>query len=544
MDIPSLFMIPSAVSSGKVHSVFPNSTDADFDFNRDSDATRVNSEGLIERVGYYSAERVTNGGFDTDSNWSKDGWKIENGKAINTLASSGLNLYQGSVTSVGNTFKVVLDAVISAGGLKVLLGGGSGGYNEIGQASSTGTHTFVGVSNGTDNRILIQTLSGSTIGSVIVDNVSVKQINGDRARLNYEIEGGLVNTKPSLLLEPQSTNLITYSEDFSQSYWFKDKVTATQKSIISPTGELNTSLIQETSYTSSIPKLDIETAISLSAGTYTLSFYVKNNKGRYLGISFGSASERVRTNFDFETNTFKSLNLSGSTTGTASFTTLGDFYRISITATFPSTTASKNTIVPLATDTYPFFALQDSDDRSFYIWGAMVEQQAFSTSYIPTNGSTQTRAAETCNGAGTSSILPTQGILFTEVKVQQTGSTNGIIFISNGTTSNLLMLRYAPSHKFQVEATGGVNIIEDSARASGKYKVAIKYSSAGIELWIDGSKAKETSTATTATGINELGIGSSPYGNIVGCNVFDARVYNTKEMTNSEVDILLTKITS
>lgn len=231
MDIPSLFMIPSAVSSGKVHSVFPNSTDADFDFNRDSDATRVNSEGLIERVGYYSAERVTNGGFDTDSNWSKDGWKIENGKAINTLASSGLNLYQGSVTSVGNTFKVVLDAVISAGGLKVLLGGGSGGYNEIGQASSTGTHTFVGVSNGTDNRILIQTLSGSTIGSVIVDNVSVKQINGDRARLNYEIEGGLVNTKPSLLLEPQSTNLITYSEDFSQSYWFKDKVTATQKSI-------------------------------------------------------------------------------------------------------------------------------------------------------------------------------------------------------------------------------------------------------------------------------------------------------------------------
>ena len=43
MDIPSLFMIPSAVSSGKVHSVFPNSTDADFDFNRDSSATRVDS---------------------------------------------------------------------------------------------------------------------------------------------------------------------------------------------------------------------------------------------------------------------------------------------------------------------------------------------------------------------------------------------------------------------------------------------------------------------------------------------------------------------
>ena len=81
MDIPSLFMIPSAVSSGKVHSVFPNSTDADFDFNRDSDATRVNSEGLIERVGYYSADKITNGDFSTDTNWVKDtGWSISGGK--------------------------------------------------------------------------------------------------------------------------------------------------------------------------------------------------------------------------------------------------------------------------------------------------------------------------------------------------------------------------------------------------------------------------------------------------------------------------------
>ena len=89
MDIPSLFMIPSAVSSGKVHSVFPNSTDADFDFARSSTASRVNSDGLIETV------------------------------------ASG------------------------------------------------------------------------------------------QARLNYEIEGGLVNTKPSLLLEPQSTNSFPNSEDYT-----------------------------------------------------------------------------------------------------------------------------------------------------------------------------------------------------------------------------------------------------------------------------------------------------------------------------------------
>ena len=33
------------------------------------------------------------------------------------------------------------------------------------------------------------------------------------------------------------------------------------------------------------------------------------------------------------------------------------------------------------------------------------ESQSYATSYIPTNGSTQTRAAESSNGAGTSSIF-------------------------------------------------------------------------------------------------------------------------------------------
>ncbi len=76
MDIPSLFMIPSAVSSGKVHSVFPNSTDADFDFNRDSDATRVNSEGLIERVGYYGSEEVSNGDFSQSGTVTSTSWTL------------------------------------------------------------------------------------------------------------------------------------------------------------------------------------------------------------------------------------------------------------------------------------------------------------------------------------------------------------------------------------------------------------------------------------------------------------------------------------
>ena len=119
-------------------------------------------------------ELVTNGDFATDSAWGKGGWVIENGQASNSASGVGQNLYQQGVTSVGNPFKVVIDTVISAGSVFVMLGGGTGGYNVIGEATTSGTFTYYGVSNGTNNNILLQTGSGTTIGSVAVDNVSVK----------------------------------------------------------------------------------------------------------------------------------------------------------------------------------------------------------------------------------------------------------------------------------------------------------------------------------------------------------------------------------
>ena len=139
MDIPSLFMIPSAVSSGKVHSVFPNSTDADFDFNRDSSATRVNSQGLIETVGYFGSELVTNGSFDADSNWSKGtGWSIANGKA-SKVAGSAAELTQASVFPSGflsKTFRITFTLEVTAGSVRLRAGTNSQSY-----LNSSGTYS-------------------------------------------------------------------------------------------------------------------------------------------------------------------------------------------------------------------------------------------------------------------------------------------------------------------------------------------------------------------------------------------------------------------
>ena len=82
-----------------------------FDFTRTSSATRVNPDYLIETVSINSAnlvqngnfselgsELVTNGNFETDSNWNNsDGgndWQIVNGKLILTTTSAN-NINQG-----------------------------------------------------------------------------------------------------------------------------------------------------------------------------------------------------------------------------------------------------------------------------------------------------------------------------------------------------------------------------------------------------------------------------------------------------------------
>jgi len=190
------------------------------------------------------------------------------------------------------------------------------------------------------------------------------------------------------ILTTSRTNLITYSDNFGHASWAKNHLTATS-SIASPVSSASF-LIEETTYSTAVPGLQLQSGISVSAGTYTASFYVKNNSGRYLGVSFGTSSERIRTNFDFNTETFKTAIFTGSTTGSVSFEKDGDFYRISVKATFPSTVAAVLVFIPLATDTYPYYANQNSDNRSFYISGAQIEQDSFASAYIPTSGSAVT----------------------------------------------------------------------------------------------------------------------------------------------------------
>ena len=146
-----------------------------------------------------SDELITNGGFYTDSGWTKGtGWSIEDGKAV-AVSGTASKLVQDISGLNGKYCKVsfTLSNYGGSGSVKVDFG------TEISDAIHTnGFHEVFGTYD--INRFELYK-NGGFEGSI--DNVSVKEFTGQEVA-----SSGC----PSLLLESQSTNTATYSNDFTQ----------------------------------------------------------------------------------------------------------------------------------------------------------------------------------------------------------------------------------------------------------------------------------------------------------------------------------------
>jgi hypothetical protein len=167
---------------------------------------------------------------------------------------------------------------------------------------------------------------------------------------------------PSLLLEPQRTNLQVYSEEFDNVVWIKSRTTITANDTISPNGELTADKITGdgtgTSY--------VYDGISLTNGnTYTISIFVKPiiNISSFAINIFGGVGTAP---FDLINKTI------GTLTGDFTSAKIEDYgngwLRCSGTLTLSSTTGTKNI----------GYGLFDFNGDQFYLFGAQVETRKLS----------------------------------------------------------------------------------------------------------------------------------------------------------------------
>ena len=307
------------------------------------------------------------------------------------------------------------------------------------------------------------------------------------------------------LFEPQSTNLITYSEEFSNPYWNKLRATIVPNSTISPDGSLNASKLVES--TDSGTHVLYENNITTGAGTNTLSVKVKPNGRNWVRLYDSEQAEGVF--FNLANGTV------GSTDGSPddfSITALTNgWYNITLTTT-----------ATLRVDFQIYLAESDGGVPSYtgdgvsgiYVWGAQLEQQSYPTSYIPTSGSTVTRNQDVCNKGGDPGNFNSRtGTLFVEaaaLALNLNSVVNRDITVRGGFGSqNWVKLTFNTNSKIEYEVyRNGVLIFNQEvtppASMTSFLKIAIIYERDNFALWINGVSVDTKTNGATPAGLEEL----------------------------------------
>ena len=346
------------------------------------------------------------------------------------------------------------------------------------------------------------------------------------------------DVKGALLLEPSRTNLITYSEDFTQ-WSFKTGVGVSSNEIISVDGALNGSKIETTANGSRY----VGNNYTLSTGDNTFSVFAKKgvNNWVYLNV-IKDGTNNWNYTFDLQNGLIGQSNSSAYST-TAKIEDYGNgWYRCSISANV--TTAGVFTAriycADSATDVSTIVG------SNVYIYGAQLEV-GYATSYIPTQGGSVTRVADVCDNGGNEQVFnDSEGVLYAEISaLADDGTIKTINLVNSSNANNRLSLNYRTELgriQMFLNYTGATatNISVYDVDKTKNIKIACKYKNNDMALWLNGFEVVTSNTGTTSSNIGFSNIEFSRAGSdFFYGNVRDLRIYNTA-LTDAELQALTT----
>jgi hypothetical protein len=554
----SLVLIPSGYKDQKIYSAKPTDGLGDLVFSRASNATRVASNGLIEKVrtnlllqsntfsttwfNINSTETSGQAGYDGTNN----AWQIDltgaAGYISQSIANSGvatasiyakagtLNFVRARVT--GSGFDKLVDVDLTDGSIDTT---GAGNINATATSVGSGWYRITLTFDSSTSALLIYPIQAAndftaTSGNILIQNaqleagdiatdyiatttaaVSVGPVSG-LPRLDY-----LNSTCPRLLLEPQRTNLVFFSEQFDNAYHTKNQASVTANAATSPDGYTNADKLIPNTTSTDDHRLSGGTLTVVSGSAYTTSVFVKN--GGYNVVSVRSAAGKT-----VQVNLTTGVAIAyGSPTATSVVNYGNGWYRISITDNASSTSYSPAILVQNTTASqYPIWAGNGTD--GILIYGFQVELGAYPSSYLPTLSTSVTRVADDMNTTFASAITTDGGATFfiqldgapisavnSNVKNFSLDFASGdYITYNHGSTS---------AHRIRVDASGtayystaGVStILQDEP-----VKMAASVTASSVVMYVNGVEALNTSltgnwnSATSLTTIINDSIGIIP----------------------------------
>jgi hypothetical protein len=283
-----------------------------------------------------------------------------------------------------------------------------------------------------DPRITFTRASG---GSYVGADGLIKYAGVNEARFDHD---PITGESLGLLIEEARTNLLLRSEEFDDAIWSKARSFIVPNVIVAPDGSLSADKIVET--TDSGTHTFASQSISATAQNYTVSVFVKKAERKFFQL-FG---RRDGTNYngvlvDLDTGNTSAPTRSGTNNNasTTRVTSAGNgWWRISMTYTY--TTTGTTVVFGAITDDNTTYSYPGDGTSGIYIWGAQLEEGTFPTSYIPTQASTRTRAADNASITGknfSSFYRQDEGTIFSTTKSILTSS-NGIIWVIDNSSTN------------------------------------------------------------------------------------------------------------
>ncbi len=504
----SLVMIPSGYKEDIVYCPVPTNGNGDLSFTRASNGTRTNSAGLVEVVAWNLAlysEDFSNGVWTTTSTTiTADNTTAPNGTAtadkVEISSSSNARVQQiiNSNLITGGlpcTFSVYIKSVSGTGNVGIR--SGQTGLSSLFSYTNQ-WQRFEWTFNAYALSEIMQFCNNTLVGGA--DSAPTfyawgAQVNiGSTAkpyfpttdrlnvpRLTYQNGGGGC---PSLLLEKQSTNLFSYSEDFTNAYWTKyTGQSITANATTSPDGTQNADKMIDAGGIYS-------TATFTASTSYSLSVFIKKDTATSFDLGYIDQSTPSfvggAINYTFSTGAIVVTQSANNSVSGEAFNFGNGWIRLVIKF-IASATKSYD---------YQYFELLGGDA---FIWGFQLEASSYPTSYIPTTSSSATRVVDACLKTGISSLIgQTEGVMFVDF-IATTEPT--IIAINNpaNPSTDIIYIQAQIGDVWRAYViNGGVYQVAITAGsgATGRCKMAFAYKQNDFVLYANGQLILADSSGT------------------------------------------------
>jgi hypothetical protein len=352
-------------------------------------------------------------------------------------------------------------------------------------------------------------------------------------RLDYSL-----GSCPNILLEPQRTNLVTFSEQLDNAAWNKVASTITANSTTSPSGLTNAdTFLADGTLTSHLVQTN---SISVVSGTtYTSVIYAKKNTNNFLQIISAFSAGGMFANFDLNNGVVGSVGTITGSNPTSSITNVGNgWYRCTMTYT-PNTTSSAFHSYAIVSSASAARVEANSLSTSVFLWGAQLEAGAYATSYIPTTSASVTRNQDVISRSNIFTnglITASGGTWFVDLRGNQAlirDITSGGIFINTGTSStsgdgfSIRNASTALSRAVIAKYVGG-SITFLFTTISDTSKIAIKWNGTTADVFVDGVKVVDATPFTITAMENLRGEGQNRTANINSMALFPTPLTDTQ----------------